>query len=236
MIIQTMSYISYPVYQDAIKQPHLLIAGTTGSGKSTIINALIYTAVNRFPGCKLILIDSKGIELYKYHAIMQCGIYADNETSILQALKRCENTLTARFKAMRKDNVTKYNGPPIFLIIDEYADLVLSDSKKEIQRIIQRICQLGRAAGIHSWIATQNVITKVIDSRIKCNIDSRIGLRTRSKQESRNIIDMSGLETLPRYGKAYYMTPETAGYINIPMIPETEIQKLIQHYSRNKKP
>jgi len=232
MIIKTMSYISYPVYQDAIKQPHLLIAGTTGSGKSTIINALIYTAVNRYPGCKLILIDSKGIELYKYHTIMQCGIYADNERDILTALKRCENTLTARFKAMRKDNVTKYTGPPIFLIIDEYADLVLSDNKKEIQRIIQRICQLGRAAGIHSWIATQNVITKVIDSRIKCNIDSRIGLRTRSKQESRNIIDISGLETLPRYGKAYYMTPETSGYINIPMIPDNEIQKLIQHYKK----
>ena len=236
MIIQTMSYISFPIYQDAIKQPHLLIAGTTGSGKSTIINALIYTAVNTYPGCKLILIDSKGIELYKYINLQQCGIYADNERDILTALKRCENTLTARFKAMRKDNITKYPGPPIFLIIDEYADLVLSDSKKEIQRIIQRICQLGRAAGIHSWITTQNVITKVIDSRIKCNIDSRIGLRTRSKQESRNIIDMSGLETLPRYGKAYYMTPETAGYINIPMIPETEINKLINHYSSRKKP
>lgn len=236
MIMKTMSYISFPIYQDAIKQPHLLIAGTTGSGKSTIINALIYTAVNRFPGCKLVLIDSKGIELYKYHTLLQCGIYADNETSILQALRRTESTLQARFKAMRKDNLTKYNGPPIYLIIDEYADLVLSDSKKEIQRIIQRICQLGRAAGIHSWIATQNVITKVIDSRIKCNIDSRIGLRTRSKQESRNIIDMSGLETLPRYGKAYYMTPETSGFIQIPMIPETEINKLINHYNRNKKP
>ena len=232
MIIQTMPYISYPIYENAIQQPHLLIAGTTGSGKSTIINALIYTAVNRFPSCKMILIDSKGIELYRYINLQQCGIYADNETSILQALKRCENTLIARFKAMRKDNTTKYKGPPIYLIIDEYADLVLSDSKKEIQRIIQRICQLGRAAGIHSWIATQNVITKVIDSRIKCNIDSRIGLRTRSKQESRNIIDMSGLETLPRYGKAYYMTPECAGYINIPTIPETEINKLIAHYKK----
>ena len=232
MIIKTMDYISFPVYENAIKQPHLLIAGTTGSGKSTIINALIYTAVNHYPGCKLILIDSKGIELYKYHTMQQCGIYADNETSILQALRRTENTLQARFKAMRKQNKTKYTGPPIFLIIDEYADLVLSDNKKEIQRIIQRICQLGRAAGIHSWIATQNVITKVIDSRIKCNIDSRIGLRTRSKQESRNIIDMSGLETLPRYGKAYYMTPDMAGFISIPMIPETEINKLINHYKK----
>lgn len=232
MIIQTMPYISYPIYENAIQQPHLLIAGTTGSGKSTIINALIYTAVNRYPGCKMILIDSKGIELYKYHTLTQCGIYADNETSILQALKRTETTLQARFKAMRKANTTKYKGPPIYLIIDEYADLVLSDSKKEIQRIIQRICQLGRAAGIHSWIATQNVITKVIDSRIKCNIDSRIGLRTRSKQESRNIIDMSGLETLPRYGKAYYMTPEMTGYIQVPLIPDDEIEKLIQHYKK----
>ena len=227
--------ITYPLYLEAVKQPHLLLAGCTGSGKSTVLHALIYTAILTEPQSRFIMIDPKSIELWRYTATKQCIYYASEAVGIMHALQYAEKILLHRFHTMRTSSQVKTSEPPVYIVIDEYADIVNAidrDIKRECMRIIQRISQLGRAARIVLWIATQSPVSSVIDTRIKCNIDSRIGLRTRSKQDSRNIIEKAGLESLPRYGEGYYMSPETSGFVSIPMIQENAIQRLISHCRR----
>ena len=233
-VIQTMPCQLYNLYDDMIKQTHLLIAGTTGSGKSTVINALIQTAICKDPFTKLILLDSKGIELCDYIGMFQCLKYASSIHEQYSALNYCYNVMAARFKDMRKQGIKKTDKSPIYLIIDEYADIATSQYKKDCLRLIQRICQLSRAVNIHVIIGTQTPISKILSTEIKVNLDSRLGLRTRSKQDSRNIIDKTGLETLPRYGYGYYMTPEKQGIVKLPMYTEEEYKQFLAWYKDKK--
>lgn len=99
----------------------------------------------------------------------------------------------------------------------------MTTNKKQVQPLIQRLAQVGRAAGVHIILATQCPLAKVIPTEIKVNFDARIALRTRSAQDSRNILGETGCELLPRYGQGYYMTPEGVTLYNIPMIPEEEL-------------
>lgn len=215
-----------------INQPHLLIAGTTGSGKSTLLHALIYTAIANNSHSKMILLDSKGIELYQYRNMMQCGYYGSSIPEQLHGLKIAYNTMMKCFQDMRKKGLKKTNKAPVYVIIDEYANLATSQYKKECLLYIQRICQLGRATNMHVWLSTQTPISKILSTEIKVNLDARIGLRTRSKQDSRNIIDKTGLETLPRYGIGYYMSPDKNGLFHVNMYSEEDIKKLIEYYKR----
>lgn len=224
----------YPLFRDMLKQPHLLVAGATGSGKSVIINGIMATALYHPPGAipggvEFILIDPKRVELVEYKNLPHTIIYASEPGEFLSALKNAMRITENRYRAMQRDGEKKFGGGDLYIVVDEFADL-MTTQRRTVQPIIQRLAQIGRAARVHIVLATQTPISKVLPTEIKCNFDSRVGLRTRSPQDSRNIINRSGLEALPRYGQAQYITPERDELINVPMIPDSERKRLIQHW------
>lgn len=230
------------IYADMAKQPHLLIAGATGSGKSVVINGIISTLLYHLPvdkidGAQFILIDPKRVELSMYRNMPHTIKYASEPIDMLNALKYAMDITEARYRKMQARGERKYSGGDVYIIIDEFADL-MTTQRKAVQLLIQRLAQIGRAAKVHIILATQTPISKIIPTEIKCNFDSRVGLRTRSNQDSRNILGFSGLENLPRYGQGYYMTPETCGYTKIPFVSDNEINSLLNWWNdpEHKKP
>ena len=219
------------LYVDALKQAHLLIAGKTGSGKSVVENGIIDTLLHRLPFDKLgnaqmILIDPKGNELYKYAKLPHTLVYSYQPEEMMDALQYAMDLTMKRFQVLRESGDDYYNGSDVYVFIDEFADLMTTQGKT-VKPLIQRLCQLGRAARVHVVICTQTPIAKVIPTEIKCNFDSRFGLRTRSAQDSRNIIGKPGLELLPEYGEGYYMTPKEESYYKIPYVTKDEIRETI---------
>lgn len=215
------------LYEDMLAQPHLLIAGATGSGKSVVINALIYTALYSFPdaaagGAQFILIDPKRVELSQYKRLPHTLRYASEPDDMRDALAYAMQLCEYRYKQMQRKGLRKYPGGDIYVIIDEFADL-MTTQKRLIMPIVQRLAQIGRAAKVHIILATQTPIAKVLPTEIKCNFDARVALRTRSAQDSRNILGVTGCECLPRYGYAYYMTPEESYKTQVHMYSEEEL-------------
>lgn len=214
------------LYENMLQQPHLLIAGATGSGKSVVINALIYTALYKFPcpdadGVQFILIDPKRVELSQYKRLPHTLCYASEPDAMREALSYAMQLCEDRYKQMQRAGVRKYPGGDIYVIIDEFADL-MTTQKRLIMPVVQRLAQIGRAAKVHIILATQTPIAKVLPTEIKCNFDARVALRTRSAQDSRNILGVACCETLPRYGFAYYMRPEGHYKTPIHMYSEAE--------------
>ena len=222
----------YKLYLDMLKQPHLLIAGSTGSGKSVLVHGLIYTALYNSP-CKVqfILIDPKRVELVDYKALPHCIAYASEPGTMVQALNHAMSIVESRYKAMQATHTKLFQGSNIYVVIDELADL-MTTNKRQIMPLLQRLCQIGRASRVHVIACTQCPIAKIIPTEIKVNFDSRVALRTRSKQDSRNITGFTGCEQLPRYGKGYYMTPEQYTLYNIPMIDQTERRRIIEYWEQ----
>lgn len=230
----------YTLYQDMLSQPHLMIAGATGSGKSVVINALIYTALYKFPlsaesknSVGFILIDPKRVELVDYKDLPHTLRYASEPAEMVAALEYAMELTESRYRTMQRQKSKKWDGGQVYVIIDEFADL-MTTNKKQVQPLIQRLAQVGRAAGVHIILATQCPLAKVIPTEIKVNFDARVALRTRSAQDSRNILGVTGCELLPRYGQGYYMTPEGVTLYNIPMIPEEELSDRIQWWMDQK--
>lgn len=225
--------IKYALFDRMLKQPHLLIAGATGSGKSVVINGLIYNMLFDGPNkYRFILIDPKRVELVKYKALPHTIKYASEPAETYNALQMSMNITENRYRAMQKAGTVKYTGPGVYIIIDEFADMILTD--KRVKPLIQRLAQIGRAAAVHIVLATQTPIAKVIPTEIKCNFDARCGLRTRSAQDSRNILGFKGLETLPRYGQCIYMDPENTGKYIVPYVDAETLQKHINHWTKPK--
>lgn len=218
----------YDLFEDMLSRPHLLIAGATGSGKSVVINGLICTGLLRFPDeVQFLLVDLKKVELSPYRDLPHTLGYADDGEGAVFLLNRALSIADARYKDMQARGLRKWDGAQLYVIIDEFADLMTTNARG-IKPLIQRIGQIGRAAGVHAIVATQTPIYKIIPTEIKCNFDARVGLRTRSAQDSRNILGYSGLETLPQYGQGVYMTPEKDELYNIPYINEAEQARIIQ--------
>ena len=221
-------------YDEALKQPHLLIAGATGSGKSVIVNGLIYNALYHSPAkVQFILIDPKRVELSMYKDLPHTITYASEPWDMVQALQYAMTLTARRFREMQKRGLRKYDGSDVYVVIDEFADLILTQ-KKTVKPLIQRLAQVGRAARVHIILCTQTPISAVIPTEIKCNFDSRYGLRTRSAQDSRNIIGVAGCETLPKYGQAYYMSPDEFTLYNIHMYRDAEITERVRYWTRQK--
>ena len=224
----------YPrVYLDMAKQVHLLIAGQTGSGKSVVINGIIYSLlVNYFPEeCQFVFMDPKRVELIDYKRLPHCLYYASEPGQPVQALSLALDITETRYKAMQAQGLKKYPGGHVYIIIDELADLMTTD-KKNIVPLLQRLAQIGRAANIHIIAATQCPLAEIIPTKIKVNFDSIVGLKTATKQHSRNIISIPGLESLPRYGYGYYKTPVGGQLYKLPMISEENIKRVVKHWTR----
>lgn len=224
----------YSLYRDMLKQPHLLIAGATGSGKSVVINGLVYTAMYDSPAAvQFILIDPKRVELVDYKPLPHTLMYASEPGEMVEALEKAMEITESRYKAMQRQRVKKYPGGALYVIIDELADL-MTTARRQVQPLIQRLAQVGRAANVHIIAATQCPLATVIPTPIKVNFDSRVALRTRSAQDSRNILGLTGCELLPRYGQGYYMTPDGLKLYNIPMQPQEDINALVKYWQRSR--
>ena len=220
----------YDLYTDIINQPHVLIAGATGSGKSVLINGLIATMLYSAP-CErqMILIDPKRVELREYRRLPHCIRYASEPEAIRDALTYAVELMEQRYRGMRRTR--EYSGAHVYVIIDELADLLTTD-KRAVTPLLARLTQLGRAARIHVIAATQRPTRDIINGQIAVNMDARVALRCPTAQDSRNIIHVPGAEALPRYGQAYYLTPEGLTLTPVPMLSDSERERLIEHWQR----
>ncbi len=217
-------------YKEILKQTHTLIGGTTGSGKSVLINGLLAELIHT--DCKLVLIDLKKVELIAYKDLNKTIAYSDNVISAISALNNVIKTMDRRYKSMQFCHIKECKESPIYIIIDELADL-MTVAKHDILPLLQRIGQVGRAANVHMIAATQCPLTSVIPTSLKVNFTCIIGLHTRSKQDSRNILGVSGCEELPMYGYGYVMFPgkEIEKY-SIPFISESIIEKCVKPFRK----
>ncbi len=198
--------------------PHLLIGGTTGSGKSEALLTILKGMENFYSPEQLrfLLVDPKGTELVSFENSLylegQIGWDADDAISILsKAIDEMEKRYQ-KFKSVHKRDLPSYNNavdlterfPWLVIVLDEYADLTANDSeKKDIEQLLKRIAQKARAAGIHVIIATQKPSGDVISTTLRSNLPAQLGLRVRSGQESRVILGEPGAETLIGKGDAY---------------------------------
>ncbi len=227
-----------PIIGDLSSMPHLLIAGTTGSGKSVCINTIILSLLYRHnPNqCKFILIDPKMLELSTYEGIpnLLCPVITEPKkaASVLGwVVKEMEN----RYKLMTKvgvRNIDGYNSkhktfmPYIIVIVDEMSDLMLV-SGKDIENYIQKLSQMARAAGIHIIMATQRPSVDVITGTIKANFPTRISFQVSSKIDSRTILGEQGAEQLLGKGDMLYMSSANKiTRIHAPFVTEEEIEKV----------
>ena len=242
---------------DLAKMPHLLIAGTTGSGKSVGVNSLIVSILYRArpDEVKFILIDPKRLELGLYEDIphLAAPIIVDPKLAS-RSLKWAVAEMERRYRdlagwgvrnidgynteIMRRNLVKEYDDkgepwkplPYIVIIIDELADLMMT-SGREVEESITRLAQMARAVGIHLVLATQRPSVDVITGLIKANFPSRISFRVSSKIDSRTIIDTNGAEQLLGRGDMLFLPPGTSRLIRVhgAYIDETEIGRIVSH-------
>ncbi len=242
-----------PKVFDLTKMPHLLVAGSTGSGKSVCINGIIASILMRYKPneVKLVLVDPKKVELTNYNGIphLLCPVVSDPKKASL-TLQKVVTEMDNRFQTFSDKevkNITGYNEmiekynkkhpespqskmPYIVVIIDELADLMLVASK-EVEDSITRITQLARAAGIHLIVATQRPSTDVITGLIKNNIPSRIAFAVASQIDSRTILDQRGAERLLGKGDMLYFPMGESAPTRIQgcFVNDDEIKRLIDY-------
>ncbi len=224
----------YPSYIERLKENHILIAGATGSGKSVILNNLIYTIVAD-TNDRFILIDPKRVEFSIWKSCDQCIRHATTYPETVQAFELALDLIDIRYKYMEKAGLRKFDGDNIYIFVDELAELFAHG--KMFRDYIQSIAQIGRAAKVHLIVATQSPTRDVIPSKIKINFDCIIGLRVNSRQDSYNVIRKSGLENLPKYGECIVLNSN--GYkhwTDIPMYTDKEMQKAADARTASKRP
>ena len=221
------------LYNNMANQTHLLIAGRTGSGKSCVVNGIIHSQLvqKSRDEVQFIFIDPKRVELSQWKNIPHCIAYAsDDMRERLDALTFAIRIIERRFETMEAQGIKKYEGSDILLIIDELADLITTQ-KNDVLPLLQRIGQIGRAARVHLIACTQCPTAQILSTQLRCNFDSILGLRTRTPQDSRNIIGIKGCEKLPDHGQGYYVTPNHEGIVDLPLIPEADLRLVAEHWS-----
>ena len=243
-----------PVVFDIEKMPHLLVAGTTGSGKSICINSIIMSILYKAKPSevKLVLIDPKKVEFNVYKDIphLSCKIVSDPKKAA-GALNSAVNEMEKRFKLIEQvgvRNITGYNEitkndpempymPKMVIIIDELADLMMT-AKEDVETAICRIAQKARAAGIHLILGTQRPSVDVITGLIKANVPSRIAFTVRSAVDSRTVIDIGGAEKLLGMGDMLYMPVGAPKPIRVQgsFVGDAEVEKIVDYIKANNDP
>jgi len=232
-----------PIISDLSAMPHLLIAGTTGSGKSVCINTIILSLLYKHTPdkCKFILIDPKMLELSTYEGIphLLCPVITEAKRAA-SVLGWVVKEMESRYRLMTRVGVRNIDGyndkhklamPYIVVIVDEMSDLMLV-AGKEIESYIQKLSQMARAAGIHIIMATQRPSVDVITGTIKANFPTRISFQVTSKIDSRTILGEQGAEQLLGKGDMLYMSSANKIVrIHAPYVSENEIEK-INNYLR----
>ena len=233
-----------PIVRDLTSMPHLLIAGTTGSGKSVCINTIILSLLYRHnpDRCKFILIDPKMLELSTYEGVphLLCPVITEAKKAA-SVLGWVVKEMESRYRLMTKEGVRNIDGynlkhklpmPYIVVVVDEMSDLMLV-AGKEIENYIQKLSQMARAAGIHIIMATQRPSVDVITGTIKANFPTRISFQVTSKIDSRTILGEQGAEQLLGKGDMLFMSSANKVVrIHAPYVSENEIEK-INNYLRS---
>ena len=233
-----------PIIGDLTSMPHLLIAGTTGSGKSVCINTIILSLLYRHAPekCKFILIDPKMLELSTYEGIphLLCPVITEAKKAA-SVLGWVVKEMESRYRLMTKEGVRNIDGynskhklpmPYIVVVVDEMSDLMLV-AGKEIENYIQKLSQMARAAGIHIIMATQRPSVDVITGTIKANFPTRISFQVTSKIDSRTILGEQGAEQLLGKGDMLFMSSANKMIrIHAPFVSDNEIEK-INNYLRS---
>ena len=227
-----------PIVGDLSSMPHLLIAGTTGSGKSVCINTIILSLLYRHTPdkCKFILIDPKMLELSTYEGLphLLCPVITEAKKAA-SVLGWVVKEMESRYRLMTKEGVRNIDGyntkhqlpmPYIVVVVDEMSDLMLV-AGKEIEGYIQKLSQMARAAGIHIIMATQRPSVDVITGTINANFPTRISFQVTSKIDSRTILGEQGAEQLLGRGDMLYMSSANRIVrIHAPFVSDIEIEKV----------
>jgi len=240
-----------PVVADLIRMPHLLIAGTTGSGKSVCIASIATClAMNNTPeDLRMVMIDPKMVELVRFNGLPH--LYGKAETNldrIAGVLRWVVAEMQQRYKLLeelRARDIDSYNRkirrhkeyehlPRIVVLIDEMADLMMI-AAEQTETTIVRLAQMARATGIHLVIATQRPSTDVVTGLIKANFPARISFAVASSVDSRVILDVSGAENLLGRGDMLFLPPEESAPIRVQgvMISDKEIENMIQYWQES---
>jgi len=233
-----------PVVADLARMPHLLIAGTTGSGKSVCIKAIITCLIynNKPDDLRMVMIDPKMVELVRFnglpHLLGRAEVDMERMVKVLRWVAREMDDRYRRFAAVTARNLDDYNRmmkergeppvPRIVVLIDELADLMML-APDDVERIICRIAQMARATGIHLVVATQRPSTDVVTGLIKANFPARISFATVSQIDSRVVLDMPGAETLLGRGDMLYLAAD-AGYpvrVQGCLVSEEEVDRVV---------
>jgi S-DNA-T family DNA segregation ATPase FtsK/SpoIIIE len=224
-----------PVTIDLEQIPHILIAGTTGSGKSVMMNAVICSLLKgKNKTHSFTMIDTKRVELSPYKNLGNhfCRISTE-PSSAIETLEDICSTMDARYMIMEANGwkCVPDSYPREIVVIEELGDL-MSISKGVVEQYIVKIARLGRACGIHLIIATQRPTTDVVTGEIKANIGCRFALQTTSSIDSRNILGHNGAEKLRGSGDCLLKLPNKADEIHIqcPFVSDDNILKIIQEF------
>lgn len=245
--------VGKPFITDLKKLPHLLIAGTTGSGKSVGINSMILSLLykNSPDQLRLLMIDPKMLEFSIYNDIphLLTPVITKPKQAIV-ALSNMVSEMERRYELMsdtRTKNIENYNEkvkkeggehfPYIVVIIDELADLMMT-SGKEVEHSIARLAQMARASGIHLVVATQRPSVDVVTGLIKANLPSRISYRVGQKIDSKIILDQMGAESLLGKGDMLFTPPGSTGLVRLhaPWSTEDEIEQIVEFIKSQREP
>lgn len=224
---------AYRLYSDMLRQPHLLIAGATGSGKSVLLNGLIATALYESPAkVGFILIDPKLTELGQYARLPHTIYYGCKPAEIVTALEKANALVDQRLKEMKKAGLRLWQGAHVYVIIDEFAPIMTDKAlRKQCLPLVQRLGLIARAAGVSMIACTQTVKADVLPTTITCNFDARVALRTSTAQQSRMIVDRAGCELFPspavtHRAQCFYRNGADLTCWNVPYVPESELARL----------
>ena len=221
---------------DFKKSPHLLIAGATGSGKSVLLNRIIFELMKEEKN-KFVLIDPKRVEFYNYRFSPQLynGRIVEDVNAAISILEKMNVLIQERFTILKEKDVkdiyafnviTEEKMDDIYIVIDELSFLILQD-KRNIAQLLSQIGMLGRACGVHLICATQRPDRNIISGQVQANFTSIIGLKVRDKVESNIILKNSDLVKLSRPGEAILKNGLQYETFKVSMIDDIEIQKLI---------
>lgn len=228
---------THELFEDMIVQPHILIAGCSGSGKSVVINGILSTLLYRLPmdcvnGAQLILIDPKRVELAAYKNMPHTLAHAAgfHPEAWMEALKQAVSIMDERYTYMERKGLKKYDKGDLYVVIDEWAN-VFKNGGRDAYKAVLRLTSEGRAAKVHLIMATQVPKANIIPTEIRENFDARLCLRTANAIQSRVIMENNGCETLPRYGNGFYCKPEGTELKKIPYVKDDEIEVLLNWWN-----
>lgn len=207
---------------------HTLIAGTTGSGKSVLLNTILYSIIKHdlitSDFAEFVMIDTKRVELKQYRKYPFTIEYETEPERVPALLDRVISMMDDRYAEMEKKETTEGH---VYVVIDELADLL--DTKGVLERIV-KIGRLGRAAHIHLLMCTQDPSRNTLTAQIMQNMTTCVALRCKDTTESRQIIKKDGAERLPRHGKAIVSDNDGYRSIKIPVIPDDDIDRLVEGF------